>query len=300
APAVTGVDNRFGGVNASTTVIESDLRVENPNPIGVDLGGVTVDYDVSMNGIGMATGGREGVSLPRGESALPLTSRMRNERIPAWWVSHVNGGERTTLTVDASVHSSTLGWTVGAPEVSREIRTDLIGGFDSNETRPVNANRPLVSDPVLYVNETSAAWGDANESATPIDMDFTVYNPKATPLALTEIGYTVTMNDVVVGEGATNRSYVVPGQRSRTLETTTRIDNPRLDEWWVSHLERDQTTDLRIEFYATLDVAGDSVRVPLDALTYTETFETDVFGTKAGNESVGGSADGGAGAATTS
>lgn len=34
APSVTGVDNRFAGVNNTTTTIESDLQVRNPNPLG--------------------------------------------------------------------------------------------------------------------------------------------------------------------------------------------------------------------------------------------------------------------------
>jgi LEA14-like dessication related protein len=31
-PSVSGIDNRFGGVNETTTVVESDLTVQNPPP----------------------------------------------------------------------------------------------------------------------------------------------------------------------------------------------------------------------------------------------------------------------------
>ncbi|MFC4360007.1 LEA type 2 family protein [Halobium salinum] len=299
APSVAGVDNRFGPVDDETTAVETDLHVSNPNPLGVSFGDATVDYAVSMNGVGMAEGTKSGVALDRGASTLAFRTDMHNERIPDWWVSHVRNDERTTLTVDASVSSPLLGGAgVDAPAVEREVETDLVGGFASNETRPVNASRPLVSDPVLYVNETDAAWGEVNDSATPIDTNFTLYNPKPVPVALTEVGYTVTMNDVTVGQGASDRTYVVPSGEARTLETTTRIDNSELDEWWVSHLQRNQTTDLRIEFYATLRVGGDSIRVPLDSLTYEKTFETDVFGTKADGGEVA-NASGGSTTATT-
>lgn len=33
-PAVEGVGNRFGGVNETTTVVETDVLVSNPNPVG--------------------------------------------------------------------------------------------------------------------------------------------------------------------------------------------------------------------------------------------------------------------------
>lgn len=61
APSVAGVDNAFGDVNESTTTIESELLINNPNPFGLRFGGLTVDYAVEMNGIRMATGGREGL-----------------------------------------------------------------------------------------------------------------------------------------------------------------------------------------------------------------------------------------------
>jgi LEA14-like dessication related protein len=153
----------------------------------------------------------------------------------------------------------------------------------------VNASQPLVSDPVLYVNETSAQWGEVNESRTPLALDFRVYNPKSYPVGVSEIGYEITMNDVAVGEGTTEQGYTVGPKSAETVETTTLIDNTKLDEWWVSHLERDQVTDLRIDFYARLEVTGgETIRVPLRSLTYTETIETDIFGNDAGGSDYAG------------
>jgi LEA14-like dessication related protein len=282
-PSVTGVDNEFAGVNETQTTIQSDLQVQNPNPIGANLGGLTVDYAIDMNGIRMAEGTKSGVDVARGNSTLPFTTYMANDRIPEWWTSHVSNGEQTTLTVDASVHSSTLGGSFGAPKVERSVETDMLSQFNSTETRPVNASQPLVSDPVLYVNETSAQWGEVKESATPLNLDFRVYNPKEYPVGVSEIGYEITMNDVAVGEGTTEQGYTVGPKSTETVETTTLIDNAKLDEWWVSHLERDQVTDLRIDFYARLEVTGgETIRVPLRSLTYTETIETDIFGNEAG------------------
>ncbi|MFC5366537.1 LEA type 2 family protein [Salinirubrum litoreum] len=283
APTVTGVDNEFAGVDETQTTIQSDLRVRNPNPIGANLGGLTVDYAIDMNGIRMAEGTKSGVEVAQGNSTLPFTTYMANDRIPEWWVSHVSNGEQTTLTVDASIHSSTVGQSFGAPKVERSIETDMLSQFNSTETRPVNASQPLVSDPILYVNETSAQWGEVNESRTPLNLDFRVYNPKPYPVGVSEIGYEITMNDVPVGEGTTEQGYTVGPESAETVETTTLIDNTELDEWWVTHLERDQVTDLRIEFYARLEVTdGETIRVPLRSLTYTETIETDIFGNEAG------------------
>ncbi|SEO76719.1 LEA14-like dessication related protein [Halogranum amylolyticum] len=278
-PSVTRVENRFGSVNETATVVESDLQVSNPNPLGVTLGGLSVDYAVSMNDVEMAHGKKASVDIERGNSTLPFA---------------------TTMRVDANIHSSLVDRSFGAPQVERSVETDIISEFNSTETRPVNADAALISDPVLYVNETSARWGTVNESATPIAMEFTMYNPKSYPIPISEVGYTVTMNDITVGNGTSAQSYVVPARSERTVETRTTIENPTLDEWWVSHLEANQRTDLEIDFYAKIDVSGETVRVPLDELTYTETVETDLFGTK-GETAVGAETetDGGDGATST-
>lgn len=280
-PSVENVDNRFGDVNRSTTIIETDLSITNPNPIGVSLGGVLVSYGVTMNDVVMAVGEKKGVAVDVRTSTLALTTRMLNERIPEWWVSHVGNGERTELSVNASVTSSLLGRTVGIPPIERTINTNIASSFNSTETQPIEADQPFVSDPVLYLNETSGSWGEVTDAETPVEMTFTLYNPKSYPIPLGEIGYDITMNDVDVGSGETSREVAIPPKSTTTVSATTVIDNEKLDEWWVSHLQRNQVTDLEIVFSARLDLSGTgggSIEVPLDSVTHR--FETDIFGTK--------------------
>ncbi len=62
----------------------------------------------------------------------------------------------------------------------------------ASEARP-----PLVSDPVLYINETHATWGEVNESVTPLHLKFVVYNPNRTrSRSPTRLHHS--MNDVTV------------------------------------------------------------------------------------------------------
>jgi len=77
-PSVVGVENRFGEVTNETTTIDSDLTVNNPNPVGVSLGGVTIDYGVSMNDVSMANGTKEGVSVGTGNTSVPFTTELDN------------------------------------------------------------------------------------------------------------------------------------------------------------------------------------------------------------------------------
>ncbi|WP_017341834.1 LEA type 2 family protein [Halorubrum sp. T3] len=280
-PSVAAVNNSFGDVTNETTVVETDLVVSNPNPIGVGLDGVSIDYTVSMNDVEMASGGREGVSVASGNSSIAFETDLDNDAIPPWWTSHVRNDERTTVAIDARITSDLLGRGTNLTR-TRQVETDLIGAFASEETRPVNADAPLVDDPVLYVNETRGRWGTVSEAETPIEMEFDVYNPNLEPYVVSEIGYDVTMNDVEMGSGSTDSEYVIPSYGSETVELSAALRNERLDEWWVTHLNESdnghQVSDLRIEFYAVVELpSGEELTVPLDALTYEETIETDIF-----------------------
>jgi LEA14-like dessication related protein len=283
APSVEAVDNEFGEVTNETTVIHTDLVINNPNPIGVQLGSTRINYTVRMNEVPMATGGGEGLNIRTGNSTEEFTTEMDNGQIPPWWRSHIENGEVTRVSINATVHTSVLGQREFDITQERQIETDLIGQFNSNETRPINADDPppTTSNPILYVNRTGAQWGSVTEQETPIDMQFDVYNPQLEPYVVTELGYEITMNGLLVGEGATEDTYVIEGGSTETLNTRAAIQNQQLDEWWVSHLQRGQVTDLRIEFYARVELpTGNTIRVPLDELTYEETIETDIFGNK--------------------
>jgi len=277
APHVVGVDNEFGETSRDTTNVSTALVVGNPNPVGVRLGSTSVNYTVAMNDVTLASGGTDDIALEQGNTTLRFATAMRNERIPAWWVTHVRNGETSTLQLDATVDSSLVDRSVSVP-YQQSVETDVIGQFNSTETRPVNADVPLVSDPVLYVNETSANWGRVTASETPIRTQMRVYNPKPVPYTVTEVGYEVTMNDVTVGEGTTDQAHVVAPKSSETVRLQTVIRNERLDEWWVSHVRNDQVTDLHIEFYARLELpTGDTIRVPLRGVDYTKRVETHLF-----------------------
>jgi len=286
APAVAGVENRFGDVNETTTTIESEVIITNPNPVSLRLAGLAIDYAVEMNGIRMATGGREGVKIEQqGNSTIPLTTMMANEKLPAWWASHVRNGENTSLVIDASIRSEMLDRSF-EPQITRSINTSIIAAFNSDEDHPIEANQPALLDPVLWLNSTSGSWGEVDNETTEIDMAFDLYNPNPAPIVISNLGYEIRMNNVVMGAGSTDKSTAIAPGELETVYATTLLENENLDEWWVTHLQNNQTTHLEVEFYAQVDfsaIGGGTTRIPLD--TYEQTIETDMFGTKGANES---------------
>jgi LEA14-like dessication related protein len=280
-PSVVAVDTRFGAVNESATAIETDVVAHNPYPFGITLGDATVNYTVQLNGITVAHGMEEGIPLTTGNTTIEETTLFDNGDVPEWWVSHVSNGERTRAKVTVHVDTSLFGWEFTRTR-QRTIATDLTDRINTTATQPVDPTNmaiPLVADPPLYVNETSAQWEAVTENRTGLALSTTLYNPSTIPYPVSRLEYTISMNNVTVGRGTTRRSYLVPSGAERTVNATLAIDNSALDEWWVSHIENNQTTDVRIGVAAVIDLpSGDTLRIPLDPISQTRTFETALLG----------------------
>ncbi|WP_234972333.1 LEA type 2 family protein [Halobaculum gomorrense] len=292
APSVVGVENRFGEVTNETTVINTNLTVNNPNLIGVSLGGVTIDYGVSMNGISMANGTNEGVSIGTGNTTVPFSTTLDNSKIPAWWVSHVRNGEHTDLRVDATVTSSLVGQSYST-QVTRDVNTSIVDAFRTDEPKPLNASSPVVSDPVLILERTEAQWGTVNDTRTEVEMTLYLRNPKPYPIPVSEIGYNIYMNNITMGSGEAAKATTIGPGETVAVDATTVIRTQRLDEWWVSHLKQNQVTHLRMPFYLVVDLSnggGGEQRIRLDS--YQRTIETDIFGTKSADGEPTDGADG--------
>ncbi|WP_135820004.1 LEA type 2 family protein [Halostella litorea] len=289
-PTVESVDNEFGEVNDTTTVVVTDLTVHNPNPVGTGFLDASATYTVRMNDVRMAEGEKRNLNVRPGENEIRLETYMDNRRIPDWWVSHIRNGERTEVAIDARIRSGIVGRSVPV-EQTQSINTSMIARFNSTETREIDGDSPVLSDPMLYVNETRGSWGNVTEAETPVNTAFVAYNPKRVPYTVTQIRYEITMNGVTVGEGTSDREYVIEPGTSEEIATRTAIQNDRLDDWWVTHLRNDERTELRIEFAATVEaedptsLTGETVSldVPLNAITHEETIETDILGSE--NES---------------
>ena len=281
APSVADMQNSFGDVDDDETIIETDLVLNNPNPVGVNIGSVAINYSVAMNDVSMADGHLDGVDIGSGNSTVALESTMRNAGITDWWPRHIDRGEMTDVDVDLTVTTDRFNRSVDHSH-STTIDTDILAGLRSDETREINADESGVSDPVLYVNETDAEWEDVTDESTPIAMEFLVYNPNVEPYAITRLGYDITMNDIPVGDGETDQEHVIEGHSHEEIPFTATIDATTLDEWWVSHLDDDihgeQVSELRIEFYAIIELpGGETIEVGLEQLTYEEWIGTDIF-----------------------
>lgn len=271
-PELRGVQQRWTPTGAETTEMSATATVFNPNDadapltrlLRLDLG-----YEVSANDVTLASGTRTGVEVPPGESTLAVAESVPGERIQRWWVSHVNAGEETTRrvteTVTADVGFTTL--TVRDRTAERTVETSMLAGVRTNDPQRVTSHGRTV----FVVEYVDAWWKEATMKSTPFHTVVGLRNPSARPVTVTEVTYEVRMNGVEMAVDSVPKSTVVdPGERE-TVGQTVRLQTGKVDDWWVTHLENGQRTDVEVVYRVTVESGGQTRTVTLDGTNTTVT-----------------------------
>ncbi|WP_135829771.1 LEA type 2 family protein [Halorussus halobius] len=270
-PTVESIDNEWGEVTDDRTGIRTTVVVDNPSGVGVP-GVAGVSYDVAMNDVTVASGSSGGLSLSPGRNEVTIETDIDNRKIPAWWASHINAGERTTVSVRPTVDAGFLSRAI--PAQNRTFETDMLSSFESDDNQSVAVGNSTL----LTVTGTDASWGEATENRTPLSFSASVRNPNDAPVSFSTLGYRVSMNDVVVAEDTTDGGVEVGAGSTGTIRIDSALDNRKLDEWWVSHLRNGENTTLDVEVFAVAETDAGTERVPLPFMSQRVAFQTDVLG----------------------
>jgi len=250
-PEVKSITHSWGAVTHDTTEIVTEVVVYNPNPFSIPIKRIV--FDLYMNGIKIASGSSEGVSLAgRQNTTVTLKSFLDNGKIPEWFASHVAQGEVTNVVLNGSIVFDLKVAEFAYPfEQTFTLKTDLLAGLNIDQPQDIK-----VGPVTLTLKELRSSWGAVTPEKIEIVHRAVIHNPQLVSIPITRIDYEIYMNDVKVGEGTTYNPIVLRGGGDTTVLFTTTIDNTMLDEWWVTHIKNNEKTKLRVKIYATIEIAG--------------------------------------------
>lgn len=270
-PTVESIDNEWGEATNETTQIETHVRVDNPNPIGIP-GLLSVEYAASLNDVVLVEGKESGVGLTTGENTIAFTTAMDNDRIADWWVTHVNGDERSTLTIEPSV--SGPGVSKSLPDQTSIVETDLLSSFENETEETVSVD----GEPLLTIGDRDAAWGEATAETTPLTLTAELSNDHDRSVSFSGAEYVVTMNNVTLGAGQTSDGIDLSPGESGTLTVDAALETAAFADWWPTHVRNGETSRMRVKLYGLVDRNGTQTRVPIQLYQQRLQFQTDLLG----------------------
>ncbi|WP_169302213.1 LEA type 2 family protein [Ferroglobus placidus] len=90
-------------------------------------------------------------------------------------------------------------------------------------------------------------WGDITESYSEILTEIDVKNPNPFSIPLKAIDLTIYINGVELGKGRSIGDATLKPNTITTITISTKIDNSKIPEWWVSHIKNDEVSELLLK-----------------------------------------------------
>ena len=291
-------DNAWGDVDDERIEVVTTVWIDNPNP-GLALDGVSIDYELAMNGIDLADGTQSDVAVPAGNETTTFETDLHYRNLPDWWVSHIENDEMSDLEVTIRAHAD-LGPLSGSPEATHDdtVETDLeeligdaLGEMEGeHRASPIDVGDGTYTEtiaPTVVIEDTNAEWGDVDDEETELLLTFDVHNPNPYPLATPAFTGDLEFNEIHVAEWdahevevlrGTDDAIIAPHQTER-VTFVAHLDNDRVVEWFATHVDRDEESDVEMRAQLATSVNGETVTVPHDedAIRCEYEMRTDIF-----------------------
>ncbi len=269
-PEVKSITNSWGDITTESSEIKTDIQVDNPNAFPIPIKGM--EYQIFMNDVKMGSGHSMGkASLPaQKEHTITMSTEVENDKIPEWWVTHIRQGESTDIKIKGNI-ALDLKVTKYEYPIEREIsrvKTDILGVKKSYSVDEESLK------PQLRSIENS--WGEVTDDFTVILMKVVVYNPQRVPIYIEQIRYEMDMNEIKMGLGTSEESILLKPQSDTEIRLDTKLDNHKLDNWWVTHLKNGEKTEVKIESELVYTVGENEFTMELPVQE--KSIETDILG----------------------
>jgi LEA14-like dessication related protein len=258
--------------------ISSQGYVHNPNSFGLNISSLNIAYRLKMNGVELAKGGKEGLNIAAEDNnTLEVQTELDPEKVPEWWVSHMNNNEVSKLEVPLTADLTVLGKPISVDGITYtdSIETDLESKMDNAVSQvkgtyswsPTSAE---ISETEIEIVDGSAEFGKVTEETTPLLVTFEVRNPNSYPIPAPQFNGELNMNSIQVAEWQANEvtvtkapenGVIAPGE-TQDVKLKVDMSNERIDDWFVSHADQMERSEGEINLRLGFDIAGQTFEIP--------------------------------------
>ena len=158
----------------------------------------------------------------------------------------------------------------------------------SSKTIPINTNllqsvnlfdeKKIELGPInITMKSISAEWGNVDINTTELIFYVDINNPIPLNIPIPLISYNISMNNITIGNGSITDNLILKANNDSIITLVTKINNNLLDNWFVSHLQNNENSILKIAISSVIKYAEISYKID-EFLIYTHEFNTDILG----------------------
>ncbi len=262
-PKITSTQHKWGDVTSEETELISTVMVDSPNFVPIPLSDVKLD--IYMNGIHMGKGSAVGDTTISGKDELKISSRIENERLRDWWPTHIRNGEETEVKIRGDLVFGVMGYGLEVPvENNVSFNTSVLSKMSSKEVR-----MGFIGFEALAMRNMEFKWDTEEEDGdTAIIVTMDVKNNLPVEIPLKSIDYQMEMNGVKIAQGASSGHLAIPGSGQREITMEMSMDETKIPQWWVTHIQKSEKTEAAIDMQLTLEMDGEEQIVELSDMEF--------------------------------
>lgn len=270
-PQIKGSTNQWGEVTDSTTEVITKVDVYNPNPVPLPLKNVLTT--IYMNDIMMGNGSAVKSEIDtNSNSTIVISTDIQNDRISEWWISHIKNDEESSMVMKGDLVFDLKVTEFKYPiEKTRQVNTDILSGLSVSSQR-VDSTGPGS----ITIESAESQWGEVNHDYTQVVTTVKVQNDYPVDISIEEINYVVEMNGIRLAEDTSDVTRVIEANSEAELSLTTKMMNDKLEEWWVTHIENNESSTLNTTVQAVVE--AEDQRFELNLLEQRSQFTTSLLG----------------------
>ena len=254
-PTIIETTHRWGNVTYGSTEIVTQATIKNPNPITMPLKKLYLEFLINSMKLGESTLYKTHKLPANQTSNISFSTYIDNGKIPDAWISHIKNGEKSTLNLKGCMlfdlkvvdYEAPLSYTVN-------VSTDILYPLNNFEEKTIYFG-PF-NHFSITIKSISAEWGSINYNTTTIKLGIKVHNDNLVPIIIPKMNYEFTANGIKIAKGSSESKYTIAGNSDKTIDANIFIDNSMIDEWWVSHIQNRESTDLLIKINAEIQIEG--------------------------------------------
>ncbi|MFW5935829.1 MAG: LEA type 2 family protein, partial [Candidatus Hadarchaeota archaeon] len=243
----------------------------NPNPVPLPLKNVLTT--IYMNDIMMGNGSAVKSEIDtNSNSTIVISTDIQNDRISEWWISHIKNDEESSMVMKGDLVFDLKVTEFKYPiEKTRQVNTDILSGLSVSSQR-VDSTGPGS----ITIESAESQWGEVNHDYTQVVTTVKVQNDYPVDISIEEVNYVVEMNGIRLAEDTSDVTRVIEANSEAELSLTTKMMNDKLEEWWVTHIENNESSTLNTTVQAVVE--AEDQRFELNLLEQRSQFTTSLLG----------------------
>lgn len=281
-------------VNEESITVVSEAWINNPNPLGLSVGFIDIKYSAEVNNITLAEGMIDKVRLNSGNNTQSFETELKQGRIPEWWVSHLQNGENSTVSVPVNINTPVTSFEIDA--FSKEVSTNItsriensLKSIEGNYTGPgietTRSGFTVEVRPEIEIRDFKASWGEISEERSEVLMDMKVHNPNQYPIPTPSFGGKADLNNITLANWSANaepltdlaeEGMIAPGE-NEDLRFKVGLKNQDMDDWLETHVENEEYTKAKIEAQLIFNVRGEQFKAPAGGMECIIDIQTDIL-----------------------